>query len=516
MTEKAILVILDGYGLRDEERGNAIKAALRGGSAPTLARFAAHLSRTHLETSGLAVGLPAGQMGNSEVGHMNIGAGRVIYQMLTRIDLAIRDGAFFRNPALAEAARKAKTGGGRLHLLGLVSDGGVHSSQEHLHALLELARREGLAGDRVVVHAFTDGRDTSPTGGAGFLARLEAEMARLGVGAIATLAGRYHAMDRDKRWERTRKAYDAIVHGRGLAARSAREHVERSYQAGVTDEFLEPAIVRADLHVREGDAAVFFNFRPDRARQLSRALAEKGFAPWDVAKRPDVHLATMTRYEDTFPFPFAFAEERPHDTLGEVVSRAGLRQARVAETEKYAHVTYFLNGGEESPFPGEERKLVQSPKHVPTYDRAPEMSARGVAAAALEALRAKVDLVVVNFANCDMVGHTGDFPATVKAVETVDACLGGIIDAARAGGYHAFVTADHGNAEEMINADGSPQTAHTTLPVPLYYVGPRARTLRPGILADVAPTMLDAMGLPKPPSMTGSSLFASKAAQHRR
>ncbi|HUR68650.1 MAG TPA: 2,3-bisphosphoglycerate-independent phosphoglycerate mutase [Candidatus Thermoplasmatota archaeon] len=505
MPEKALLIILDGFGLRDEEQGNAIKAA----HTPTLSKFAAHLSRTHLETSGLAVGLPEGQMGNSEVGHMNIGAGRVIYQMLTRIDLSIQNGELFRNAALLEAARKAKESGGNLHLLGLVSDGGVHSSQEHLHALLRLAKEQGLAGDRVVVHAFTDGRDTSPTGGAGYLAALEAEMERVGVGAIATVAGRYHAMDRDQRWERTKKAYDAIVKGKGLDARTVAEYVAQSYKAGVTDEFLEPAVIRPDLHMREGDAAIYFNFRPDRARQMTRALGEKGFKAFDISGRPAIHLATMTRYEDTFPFPFAFADERPRETMGEIVSRAGLTQARVAETEKYAHVTYFLNGGQEEPFPREERRMVQSPKHVATYDHAPQMSAHGVAEAVVDALRTGVDLIVVNFANCDMVAHTGSFVATVKAVETVDACVGALLGTAREEGYHVFITADHGNAEEMTNPDGSPQTAHTTLPVPLYYVGPHgARKLRPGILADVAPTLLDAMGLPKPAAMSGKSLFS--------
>ena len=501
-TGKALLIILDGFGLRDEEDGNAIKAA----RTPTLSKFAAHLSRTHLETSGLAVGLPEGQMGNSEVGHMNIGAGRVIYQTLTRIDLSIAKGDFFQNATLVEAARKAKASGGRLHLLGLVSDGGVHSSQEHLHALLRLAEEQGLSGDRVVVHAFTDGRDTSPTGGQRYLARLEEEMERLGVGVIATVAGRYHAMDRDKRWERVRKAYDALAHGKGLDARTVQEYVSQSYKAGVTDEFLEPAVIRPDLHMRDGDAAIFFNFRPDRARQMSSALADERFAHWQ-GPRPKVHLATMTRYEDGFPFPFAFGDERPRDTLGEIVGRAGLRQMRIAETEKYAHVTYFLNGGEETAFPGEERRLVQSPKHVPTYDHAPEMSAKGVADAGAEAIQAGVDLIVMNFANCDMVGHTGDFAATVKAVEVVDECVGRLLAAARAAGYHVLITADHGNAEEMRNPDGSPQTAHTTLPVPLYYVGPAPRKLRPGILADVAPTLLAAMGLPQPPAMTGRSLF---------
>jgi 2,3-bisphosphoglycerate-independent phosphoglycerate mutase len=359
------------------------------------------------------------------------------------------------------------------------------------------------------VHVFTDGRDTSPTGGQGFVADLEGVMDALGTGVIATLSGRYHAMDRDKRWDRTKKAYDAIVKGRGLDARTPDDYIAQSYAAGVTDEFLEPAVFRPDLHARDGDAVIYFNFRPDRARQLSRALAEKGFAGFSVDDRPQLHLATMTRYEDTFPFTFAFADERPQDVLGAVVARAGLRQMRIAETEKYAHVTYFLNGGEESPFPGEERALVQSPKHVATYDHAPEMSADGITKAAEKALHDGFDLVVINYANCDMVGHTGSIPATVKAVETVDACVGRLLKAARAARYHVFITADHGNAEEMTNPDGSPQTAHTTYPVPLYYAGPDGgRKLRPGILADVAPTMLAAMGLPKPDAMTGKSLFA--------
>jgi 2,3-bisphosphoglycerate-independent phosphoglycerate mutase len=382
--------------------------------------------------------------------------------------------------------------------MGLVSDGGVHSSQAHLHALLDLARREGLTGQRVVVHAFTDGRDTSPTGGAGYLAALQREMERLGTGVVATVAGRYYAMDRDKRWERTQRAYDAIAHGKGLDARTVDEYVAQSYKAGVTDEFLEPAVIRPDLRLREGDRVVYFNFRPDRARQMTKTMGDHGHK-----------VTTMTRYEDSLTSPFAFGDERPREVLGEIVSRAGLTQMRIAETEKYAHVTYFLNGGEEQPFPGEKRALVQSPKHVATYDHAPEMSAAGVCEAGVRAMREGVDLVVMNFANCDMVGHTGDFGATVKAVETVDHCLGLLVETAREERYHLFVTADHGNAEEMTNPDGSPQTAHTTLPVPLFYQGPGGgRKLRPGILADVAPTILAAMGLPQPKAMTGKSLFA--------
>ena len=504
MPDKALLVILDGFGLRDETEGNAIKAA----RAPTIGKFAAHLSRTFLETSGLAVGLPEGQMGNSEVGHMNIGAGRVIYQMLTRIDKAIADGEFFENAALADAIEHAKRTGGRLHLMGLVSDGGVHSSDKHLMALLDLAAKRGLGGDRVVVHAFTDGRDTSPTGGRAYVAAIEAHAKAAGAGVVATVSGRYHAMDRDKRWERTRKAYDAIVRGEGARAGSADAAIAAAYEAGVTDEFIEPTVIRPDLHAREGDSVIYFNFRPDRARQLSRALAEPAFDGFDVSDRPDLALTTMTKYDDTFAFPFAFGDERPTEVLGEVVARAGLRQMRIAETEKYAHVTYFLNGGEEKPFPREERALVQSPKDVATYDLKPEMSAQGVTDAGVRALREGFDLVVMNYANCDMVGHTGHFDATVKAVETVDHCLEQLLAQARASGYHVLITADHGNAEEMSNPDGTPQTAHTTLPVPLYYVGPRGpRKLRHGILADVAPTLLSAMGLPQPAAMTGRSLF---------
>ena len=423
-------------------------------------------------------------------------------------DKAVEDGSFARNEAIAGAIGHAKANDGNLHLLGLVSDGGVHSSQAHLHALLRVAAERGLAGDRVVVHAFTDGRDTSPTGGKAYLAALERTCEEAGAGVVATVSGRYFAMDRDKRWERTKKAYDAIVRGKGVDARTAREYVEQSYAAGVTDEFLEPAVVRPDLHAREGDAVLHFNFRPDRARQLTRALGEPGFREFDVGDRPALRVATMTRYEDSFPYPFAFGDERPRDVLGSVVSRAGLAQRRIAETEKYAHVTYFLNGGDEAPFPGESRALVQSPKDVPTYDKKPEMSAAGVTEEGLKALREGVDLVVMNYANCDMVGHTGSFEATVRAVETVDECLGPLLALAREKGYHVLVTADHGNAEEMRNADGSPQTAHTTLPVPLYYVGPAGvRKMRHGILADVAPTLLEAMGLEKPRAMTGNSLF---------
>ncbi|HWG92518.1 MAG TPA: 2,3-bisphosphoglycerate-independent phosphoglycerate mutase [Candidatus Thermoplasmatota archaeon] len=521
-TERAILVILDGFGLRNDPHGNAIKMA----NAPVLGAFNAHLSRTHLETSGLAVGLPEGQMGNSEVGHMNIGAGRVIYQMLTLIDKSIRDGPFYTNPVLAGVVRHAKQTGGRVHFMGLVSDGGVHSQQDHLYALLDLARREGLPGDRVFVHAFTDGRDTGPNTGIGYLTQLEKMMLELGggevdthgdrpttvakpYGRIATVGGRYYAMDRDKRWERTGKAYDAIVRGQGERATTAIGWMELSYQKGTTDEFILPAVVEGvDGRVKDGDAVFYFNFRPDRARQLTMALTQQGFEGFDVRDRPRIHFASMTQYESTFATPYAFSNAPPDKTLGEIVAKAGLKQLRIAETEKYAHVTYFLNGGEEKQFPSEDRIMVQSPKHVKTYDEKPEMSAFEITDHVVKALDdKKYGLIVLNFANCDMVGHTGNLDAAAKAVEAVDQCLGRLLAAARRSDTHVFITADHGNAEEMIAPDGTPQTAHTTLPVPLIYQGRHDLKLQPGILADVAPTILHVMGLPQPKEMTGKSLI---------
>ncbi|MHB8603759.1 MAG: 2,3-bisphosphoglycerate-independent phosphoglycerate mutase [Thermoplasmatota archaeon] len=563
----ALLVVIDGFGLRESREGNAIKAA----KTPTLDALFASRPWTALATSGEAVGLPDGQMGNSEVGHMNIGAGRVIYQMLTRIDKAIRDGEFAKNATLAalldhaagrgesaepepgsRASNWASEGGDvgapqrRLHLMGLLSDGGVHSSQAHLHAVLALAKARGVAD--VAVHVFTDGRDTSPTGGREYVAALETEMERLGVGRVATVSGRYYAMDRDARWDRTRRAWDAIVDAQGRSAASARGALEASYAAGVTDEFVEPTVIGEGAPVRDGDSVFFFNFRPDRARQLARAFAEPTFNEFSrprtepeahprqalapeasvrsavrtqakpesesaEIRRPRVLFASMTRYKEEWTWdPFAFADERPTKTLGELVAALGLAQMRIAETEKYAHVTYFFNGGEEKPFPREERVLVPSPKDVATYDKKPEMSAAGVTDAAVDALRSgRFALIVMNYANCDMVGHSGDIPATVRAVETVDASLARLVAAARDAGFETFITADHGNAEEMTNPDGSPQTAHTTLPVPLIYAtGARANaTLARGILADVAPTLLDAMGIAKPAAMTGRSLFGS-------
>lgn len=521
MPGRVALIVLDGFGIRDASEGNAIRLA----AAPTLARLFSAYPHAALATSGPAVGLPPGQMGNSEVGHMTIGGGRVFYQMLTRIDLAIEDGSFLKNRVLVEAARQAKAGGRRLHLIGLVSDGGVHSHVGHLEALLDLAKRAGLVGSEVVIHALTDGRDTSPTSGAHHVARIEDKARALGVGVVATVGGRYYGMDRDKRWDRTAKAWNAIVRGEGPQAASATKAIEASYAAGVTDEFIVPTVLSPALHVADGDSIVFFNFRPDRARQLTRAFTEPRFHEFPAEPRPRVHYVSMTEYDATFRVPFAFGTQSAKDTLGEVVSRAGLRQLRVAETEKYAHVTYFLNGGEETVYPGEERFLVPSPK-VATYDLAPSMSAEGVTERIVLGMSEGFALIVANFANCDMVGHSGNLDATIRAVEAVDASLARILEAAERHSFDLIVTADHGNAEEMRTPEGKPQTAHTTLPVPIAWVpapafarsasagasesASMAATLRDGTLADVAPTVLDLLGLPIPKAMTGTSLIASK------
>jgi len=510
------LVILDGWGLAPDVNGNAVRRA----KTPNMDLWTAGYPHTSLGCAGEAVGLVAGQMGNSNVGHLNLGAGRVVYQDLARINRAVADGTFFENPVLVEAARRAAAGGRTLHLMGLLSPGGVHSHQEHLFALLRLAARAGV-GD-VVVHAFLDGRDEPPQSALPFLEELRRAIAETGVGRVGTVSGRYYAMDRDRRWERTEKAYLAIVAGRGRTADSAEQAVKSAYERGETDEFVEPTVIvdqgsppRPVGLVRAGDSVVFFNFRPDRARQLTRAFI---FEDFDGFQRPggrveDLYFVTMTRYDETFPAPVAFPPERIRRTLGEVVAQAGLTQLRIAETEKYAHVTYFFSGGEEKPFPGEDRVLIPSPK-VPTYDTKPEMSAPEVAAEAVKRIQSgKYDLIVLNFANADMVGHTGDFDAAVRAIQAVDQAAGKVVRAVSAAGGVAFVLSDHGNAEQMIDPDtGQPHTAHTTSPVPFIAVGPvsivgPARELRPGILADVAPTVLAVMGLEKPPEMTGTSLL---------
>jgi 2,3-bisphosphoglycerate-independent phosphoglycerate mutase len=507
------LVVLDGWGLAEPGPGNAVSLA----STPVFDELWQRYPHTTLTASGRAVGLPEGQMGNSEVGHLNLGAGTVMRQDLVRIDDAIADGTLARN----EVLRRALPRGGRVHLIGLVSDGGVHSSLEHLGALIVLAREHGV--DDVVVHAFTDGRDTLPHAGAGYLAELDATAgARVG-----SVIGRYWAMDRDRRWERTQRAYDLLMHGQApYRAASGEQAVRDAYERGETDEFIEPTLVGEPSAIGAGDSVIAFNFRPDRMRQLTRALAEPDFgaAPDPGAGRPDDELAgwsgrgnaapvarytTLTEYEQRWPYPVVFAPERPATTLGAVLERAGVRQLHVAETEKYPHVTYFFNGGDEARLQGERRELVDSPRDVPTYDHKPQMSAREAARAFIGALREdRPGFAIINFANADMVGHTGVIDAAVQAIETVDACLGEVLSVVREQGGACVVTADHGNADHMLEPDGSPNTAHSLNPVPLIVTVP-GLTLRAddGILADVAPTVLDLLGIAQPAEMTGRTLL---------
>ncbi|MGA9776410.1 MAG: 2,3-bisphosphoglycerate-independent phosphoglycerate mutase [Candidatus Dormiibacterota bacterium] len=502
---RAVLCILDGYGCREQTEGNAIAQA----STPNFDALWAGNPHSELAASGLAVGLPEGQQGNSEVGHLTIGSGRVVLQDLTRIDAAIADGSFFQNPVLTAAADRARDRGGKLHLVGLVSPGGVHSHQEHLAALCELARRHGVG--EVAVHAITDGRDTPTTAGAGYLEALEERLASIGVGRVATVSGRYYAMDRDRRWERVEPAFLTMLGVGERIVRSASEYARASYQEGVTDEFLLPAAVvpegGASLRLDQRDVVVHFNFRPDRARELCHALVDPDFSgfprgPWS---RP-LDLVTFTHYDDALTVPVAFPKPEVGNTLAEVVSRAGLGQFHVAETEKYAHVTYFINGGREEPFPLEERTLIPSSK-VATYDLKPEMSADGITDAAVAELeRGDSALVVLNYANADMVGHTGNLVATVAAVEYLDSCLGRLAAAAREAGCCLLITADHGNAEYLLDESGNIVTAHTTNPVPVILVGLNGELRSDGGLRDVAPTLLAAMGLEVPPEMTGRDL----------
>jgi 2,3-bisphosphoglycerate-independent phosphoglycerate mutase len=496
------LVILDGWGLAEAGPGNAISLA----RTPVFDGLWERYPHTQLSAQGRDVGLPEGQMGNSEVGHLNLGAGAIVKQDLARIDDAIADGSFFENEALLAACDRARRSPrGRLHLLGLVSDGGVHSGWEHIEATIELASQEGVPD--VVFHAFTDGRDTLPHGGRGYLHELERWLRH--AGRVGTVSGRYYAMDRDTRWERTKLAYDAIVHAEGLRAESSEQAIEASYERDETDEFVKPTVIGGYDGAADGDVAIFVNFRPDRARQMTRALAEPDFAEFPRAGGAALDLTTMTDYRKGWPYPVAFGEARPKTTLAEVVSEAGGRQLHVAETEKYAHVTYFFNGGREQEWEGEERRLVDSPRDVPTYDHKPEMSAR--AAADTFVRHWKEDdfrFGIINFANPDMVGHTGVIPAAVAAVETVDACLEDVVAAVSAKGGACIVTADHGNCDHMLEPDGSPNTAHSLNPVPLI-VTAEGMTLRDsGILADVAPTALDLLGIPQPAAMTGRSLVA--------
>jgi 2,3-bisphosphoglycerate-independent phosphoglycerate mutase len=497
------LVILDGWALAEPGPGNAVELA----DTPVFDALWERHPRTTLTTSGEAVGLPGGQMGNSEVGHLNLGAGAVVPQDLKRIDDAVADGSFFRNEALL-AGCAAGRDAGRLHLLGLVSGGGVHASMDHLRALIELAAGEGV--EEVVLHAFTDGRDTSPHAGVEALTRAEGWLTEHG-GRVGTVTGRYHAMDRDRRWDRTKRAYDAIVHGRGEAAGadSGVDAVRAAYGREETDEFVLPTVVGTESTVRSGDAVIFFNFRPDRARQLTRALGERAFDEFERGAAPDVTLTTLTRYRESFPYPVAFAPHRPKTTLAEVVAERGGSQLHVAETEKYAHVTYFFNGGEEDEHAREQFRLVDSPRDVRTYDERPEMSARAAAEAFVEGWRAEPRRFgIINFANPDMVGHTGVIEAAVKAIEAVDECLGQVVTAVHESGGACVITADHGNADHMLEDDGSPDTAHSLNPVPLVVTAEAPGLREAGVLADVAPTVLELLGEEQPAAMTGRSLIA--------
>ena len=500
--ESACLVILDGWGLADPGPGNAVAQA----ETPCFDGLWSRFPHTTLSAMGPDVGLPEGQMGNSEVGHLNLGAGAIVPQDLARIDGAIADGQFFENEALVDACHRAiDSPRGRLHLIGLVSDGGVHSGWEHLEATIELAGQEGVPD--VVFHAITDGRDTSPNGGTEYIAELERWLRS--IGNLGTVSGRYYAMDRDTRWERLKLAYDAIVHAEGPRAPDGTTAVRESYEAGRTDEFIVPTVIEGYDGMAEGDVAVFINFRPDRARELTMALGEPGFDEFPRSGGPVVDLTTMTSYRKGWPYPVAFPEERPAITLAEVIDGTGAGQLHVAETEKYAHVTYFFNGGREEEWQGETRRLVDSPRDVPTYDHRPEMSARAAADAFVEAWQEeRPRFGIINFANPDMVGHTGVIPAAVGAVEAVDRCLGEVVDAVTESGGVCLITADHGNAEEMLEPDGSPDTSHSLNPVPLILTVEGVRLADGGILADVAPTILEVLGIPQPPEMTGRSLLA--------
>ncbi len=508
VTRPVAVIILDGWGYREARDANAIAMA----EAPTWRRIWSSPSRTLLTASGRAVGLPEGQMGNSEVGHLNLGAGRVVMQDLVRIGEAIDDGSFFHIPALVDACRAARDRGATLHLVGLIGDGGVHAHDRHLEALVELAHREQVP--HTVIHALLDGRDTPPTSAPGFLRGL---LARLGDRArLASVSGRYYGMDRDHRWERTERWYRAAVLGDAPVHADAVAAIEASHAAGTTDEFVPPFVLpdahgRAVAPIRDGDVVICFNFRSDRMRQALRALTVPDFDGFATGTRPDVRVVTLTRYDDTFPFPVAFEPQSMRNLVGEVIAHHGLTQLRTAETEKYPHVTFFFNGGHEVPFPGEERALVPSPK-VATYDLQPEMSAPAVADILCRALAGRThDFILCNFANGDMVGHTGSLPAAIAAVEAVDACLARVLDAAATGGARLIITADHGNCDVMVDPEtGEPHTAHTTNPVPFVILDPDGEyALRSGgALCDVGPTALAMLGLDLPPEMTGRDLRA--------
>lgn len=503
-----VLVILDGWGLSSRVEGNAMARA----NIPNFKRFQSDYPHCTLTCSGEEVGLPEGQMGNSEVGHLNIGAGRVVYQELTRISRAVRDGSFFENEVLLDAVKHAKMNNKSLHLMGLLSDGGVHSHIHHLLALLDLAAGQHLR--KVFVHAFLDGRDVPPVSAREYFESLRQKLNELGF-VVATVMGRYYAMDRDRRWDRTERAYNAMVFGEGVQAGDPMEAIDLGYGRGETDEFIQPTVIMDGTggpvaRVEDGDAVVFFNFRPDRARQISRAFVDRDFTDFNRKTRyPKVHFTCMTLYDKTIEAPVAFRAQTLQNTLGEVLSRSGIAQLRMAETEKYAHVTFFFNGGVEEPNPGEERLLVPSPK-VATYDLKPEMSACEVTERFLEQLgRNKYGVIIMNYANPDMVGHTGDMEAAVSALETVDRCLGKLVRAVLGKGGTVLITADHGNADEMKDEKGDTYTAHSTNPVPFILIDQDTTglSLRNGSLEDIAPTILDLLNIPRPEEMTGATLI---------
>ncbi|HWD69153.1 MAG TPA: 2,3-bisphosphoglycerate-independent phosphoglycerate mutase [Solirubrobacteraceae bacterium] len=499
-----MLVVLDGWGLAPDGPGNAVSLA----QTPVFDQLWERYPHTTLTACGLAVGLPEGQMGNSEVGHMNLGAGAVVMQDLTRIDLAVQDGALAHNEVL-RAAFSEVPAGGRMHLIGLVSDGGVHSSIEHLHALIGLGKELGV--EDLVIHAFTDGRDTLPQSGEGFLEQVEAWTAAAGVGRVGSVIGRYYAMDRDRRWERVQLAYDLIAHGKGdYHADSAAAALRDAYAREETDEFVRPVTIGPEATIRPGDSVFAFNFRPDRMREITSALADPGFGEVERGGAPVLErYATMTEYEEGWAYPIAFRPARPEVTLPQVIAGRGGRQLHVAETEKYPHVTYFFAGGEETPQDGERREVVPSPRDVPTYDHKPEMSAPEAAAAFVRGWSEdKPAFGIINFANADMVGHTGVIPAAVKAIETVDRCLGEVVRVVHESGGVLFVTADHGNSDNMLEPDGSPNTAHSLNPVPVIVTMPGLALRGGGVLADVAPTILELLGYAQPVEMTGVSLIS--------
>ncbi|MEY8574137.1 2,3-bisphosphoglycerate-independent phosphoglycerate mutase [Oscillospiraceae bacterium 21-37] len=502
MKKPLVLMILDGFGIAEKE-GNAIVAA----NTPQLDKILKENPVTKIGASGMDVGLPDGQMGNSEVGHTNIGAGRIVYQELTRITKSAQDGEMDRNPALVKAMESAKANGKALHFMGLLSDGGVHSHNTHLYALLEMAKRMGL--EKVFVHCFLDGRDVPPSSGKDYVAQLLKKLEEIGVGKVATVMGRYYAMDRDNRWERVEKAYAAMVYGEGEKAECPVCAVQNSYDKEVTDEFVIPTVCEGAEPVAAGDSVIFYNFRPDRAREITRTLVDPDFSGFERKNGFfPLNFVCMTQYDATMPnVDVAYKPESLENTFGEYISQKGMTQLRIAETEKYAHVTFFFNGGVEKQYPGEDRILVKSPS-VATYDLQPEMSAYEVTDKMVEAVKSgKYDALILNYANCDMVGHTGVFEAAVKAVEAVDACVGRVVEAVKEMGGCVLLTADHGNADKMVENDGSPFTAHTTNPVPFCVINHPCTLRAGGRLADIAPTMLKILGLPQPAEMTGESII---------